>query len=58
MKDLISRSYDAIRKRGLISADTDGHDFIKKMEEEKYFIYSTASRSIAIATVFRILDKE
>ena len=34
MKDLISRSYDAIRKRGLINADTDGHDFIKKMEEE------------------------
>ena len=34
MKDLIERSYNATRKRGKITADTDGRDFVKKMEEE------------------------
>lgn len=34
MKDLIERSYLAIRKRGLITADTDMDNFIDKMKEE------------------------
>ena len=34
MKDLIERSYTAIRKRGLIDSDTEILDFIIKMQEE------------------------
>ena len=34
MKELINRSYQAIRKRGKITPDTDFPDFIEKMEEE------------------------
>lgn len=34
MNDLINRSYQAIRKRGLITSETEFIDFIKKMEEE------------------------
>ena len=34
MKDLIERSYTAIRKRGLITSDTDMSNFLTKMKEE------------------------
>ena len=34
MKDLIDRSYKAIRKRGLITTSTTNQDFVDKMEEE------------------------
>ena len=34
MKDLIERSYQAIRKRGLIDENTLFKDFIRKLEEE------------------------
>ena len=34
MKDLIERSYNATRKRGKITADTDFYEFVEKMEEE------------------------
>ena len=40
-QDLISRSYTAIRKRGLIDSDTDMSDFIEKMQEElREVVYS------------------
>ena len=41
MKDLIARSYSAIRKRGLITLDTEFHEFFKKMEEELEEIRAT-----------------
>ena len=34
MKELIQRHYEATRKRGCITADTDMKDFIEKMNEE------------------------
>lgn len=34
MKDLIERSYQAIRKRGKIKDSTKDHEFIDKMSEE------------------------
>ena len=34
MRELIERSYAAIRKRGLITADTDFMDILLKMDEE------------------------
>jgi phosphoribosyl-ATP pyrophosphohydrolase len=40
MKDLIERSYEAIRKRGMIDSDTHILDFIIKMKEEYEEIYA------------------
>lgn len=34
MKDLITRSYNAIRKRGLITDETKNSEFIEKIMEE------------------------
>lgn len=34
MKELINRSYQAIRNRGLITSETEITDFISKMTEE------------------------
>lgn len=34
MEELIKRHYEATRKRGCITADTDMKDFIEKMNEE------------------------
>lgn len=34
MKQLIERSYNAIRKRGLIKSNTKKYEFIRKLKEE------------------------
>ena len=34
MKDIIETNYKSIRKRGLITSDTDIKDFINKLDEE------------------------
>lgn len=34
MKDIIETNYQSIRKRGLITSDTDMVDFINKLDEE------------------------
>jgi len=34
MKDIIESNYKSIRKRGLITSDTDILDFINKLDEE------------------------
>ncbi len=41
MKDLINRSYLAVRKRGLITSETQFIDFFEKMEEELLEIQAT-----------------
>jgi len=59
MKDLIERSYKAIRKRGLITSDTDFPDFIDKMDEELEEIkmdYSEGNFNKAIAETVDLMN--
>ena len=51
MKDLISRSYAAIRKRGLIKDDTTKTEFIDKISEEFNEIRTFHSEKIFIREV-------
>jgi hypothetical protein len=53
MKDLINRSYQSIRNRGLITSDTDFPDFIEKMEEELMEIKKAYERQFNFPNAIR-----
>ena len=56
MKDLIERSYQAIRKRGLIDSDTDILDFINKIHEESLEIVGAYHDEPFESTIEEVTD--
>ena len=56
MKDLIERSYQAIRKRGKITVDTDMDEFMQKMEEELSDIYKAKTMEKAIKETVDLMN--